>query len=376
MNRMSVMPARPRPGGRSRIANYPNPLIVNLVAHRTVGQRQMSTPSTSSLSNGISMAITLLIPAPLAERCYLIEGLMWVALHRFPLSSSTPGASWDNRVEEERIAGAAPFLPNDLTVTDEECVKADLPQNPAYEALREGKEYDDRYVVADMLAGGGLPEDYEQSLREAAAFHERQAAWDLEFEAFLAEPKAKLLSALQQGQVMGSGIEVRSGILGGLTDLKDFRWPGVPSPPGLESIWRYYPMMPPWRPITSGFWSAGQVHWNGCWAESADTAHCLIVLWTEDLLRVFPPPPPEKVSNVVKLAVTLALVDTTIGRRRGRRPYDWLSFHQEVARCIRANRLPQKMESLISQMSAWCLAAWGKSPARSTMAQQLSRYYE
>jgi len=31
----------------------------------------------------------------MADRCYLIEALMWVALHRFPLSSRAPGASWD-----------------------------------------------------------------------------------------------------------------------------------------------------------------------------------------------------------------------------------------------------------------------------------------
>jgi len=321
------------------------------------------------------MAVTLLIPTSMADRCYLIEALMWVALHRFPLSSRAPGASWDNRGDEQNINGAAPSLPNDLTVTDDECIRAGLPQNPAYEALREGKAYEDAEEAADSLARDGLSESYEQYLREAAAFHQVKAAWDSIFEKFLAEPKARLLSALRRGEIIASGAKVAPRTLGRLLNLEDFRWPDLPPIPGLEDIGPS-PGLPWWQIIKPDFWCSAQVHWDGCWAESTDTAYCLIVMELEDLLMFFPPPQPEKFAAVVKIAGTLALVDRAPTRRRGRPPFNWPEFHQEAVSYIQRNGLPPKQEAFISYMSDRCLTLWGKTRKRSSIATQLSRYYQ
>jgi hypothetical protein len=314
------------------------------------------------------MAVTLLVPTLMADRCYLIEALMWVALQRFPLSSPPREGTWDGRVEEQNITGAAPFLPYDLTVTDEECAWVGLPKNPAYEALREGKEYEDEHLVADVLADGRLSEHY-RYWNEAAAFHQQKAAWDEKFEEFLAEPKAKLRSALQQGRVVAAGKKVGSGTVSRLADLKKFRWPG------LQGMSDYYPSMPPWLWIEPGFWNSAIIEWEGCWAESTHTAHCLIVIEMEELLEYFPPPQPEKVSAVVKIAGTLALVDNTPARRRGRPPFNWPDIHQEAMSYIREHGLPPKQDAFVALMIDRSSILWGKAPGRSAMATQLSRYY-
>jgi hypothetical protein len=250
----------------------------------------------ASLSKDRCVRVTLLIPTSLPDRCYLIEALMWVALNRFPVSSRiTPGTSWDDREEERCIQGAAPFLPYDSTVTDDECSRVGLPPNPAYTALKESRVYYEPNDLRALLAHGGLPDRtrswFEHRLPETIAYHERKAAWDMRFEEYLADPKAKLLRALHEGAVDAFGIKIGTGVLGQFTYLQALRWPNRPWPadvdPDIAQTLTPFRDIPPWEPIPPEMWTPEAVRWEGCWAENAETAYCLILVETESCSNSF-----------------------------------------------------------------------------------------
>jgi hypothetical protein len=80
--------------------------------------------------SGCLMPFTVLVPHALAERCYLSEALLWVALSRFPLAYILENGV-DAREEPKLIEGAEPSHPYSETITDEECTRVGLPPNPS-----------------------------------------------------------------------------------------------------------------------------------------------------------------------------------------------------------------------------------------------------
>jgi hypothetical protein len=298
------------------------------------------------------MPITLLIPTSLPQRCYLIEALMWVALNRFPLSANTMGYQSDDREvygdidEEGFVTGAEPLLPHETFVTAAESARANLPICPYYERLK-------------AVENQEVPADRDSSWYEV---DRRQAIWERQFAEFLQTPKAKLLSALYEGRVNADGIEIASGVLRKATDLPDFRWNGRR------------------RPIPSGFWKPKSIDWDNCWAETVDTAYCLILVDTESVLEAFPGPPPEPFVGAVTIAGSLALQDqvqrVSTAPRLGRRPYPWQEIKAEVERRKRSGHLPPKLDSLVYDMTYWCSERFGRSPGKSTLAAKLGDFYD
>jgi hypothetical protein len=69
----------------------------------------------------------------MAERCYLSEALLYVALGRLPLSSPTEDYI-DARVDYEyhRDEEIKPFLPGGSDLTETECEAAGLKPNPEF----------------------------------------------------------------------------------------------------------------------------------------------------------------------------------------------------------------------------------------------------
>jgi hypothetical protein len=246
-----------------------------------------------------------------------------------------------------------------------------------------------RRIIADPGIDQRLREALERALPEALDFEEQKARWNAQFEIFIAAHRASLLHALRQGSLQAFGKKLQPELLQGFADdLEYFQWPDKPPPPAyVQDMFRDRPgfldrewNVPAWEPIPAEFWSEAKVRWEDFWAASADIAYCLILVEVERLLKVFAPPQAEPYSGAVKIAGTLAYSDTSTElvtpRRRGRPPFSWREFHVEADSHIRAKGLPDKQLSFIADMQAWCLAKWGKAPKDSTIAGQLSRYYQ
>jgi hypothetical protein len=303
------------------------------------------------------MAITLLIPTPIAERCYLWEALLWVAVRRFPLSAKRryyEAIDIDDREDTDTWAiNARPRYPHGVTITDEECDRAKLPRDPEHEALKEGKEYTHPEVIKRLLTNP-FPEDgrrhFEDLLLESENFHNRKAEWDLQFNKFLVHPKAKLLGALHEGRLKAFGIALPARILLQI------------HPPAI--IWSRdspgIPVHPNWEAISPEIWTPEAVHWEYGSVEWGYTDYCLVLVDTADLMELFPPPAPEQFEGAVRIASTLALKDTTgtgdsaVQRRVGRRPYHWEVILAEAQRFVHANGLPAKQDAFVLIMCNWC----------------------
>jgi hypothetical protein len=327
------------------------------------------------------MAITLLIPTLMPERCYLIEALMWVALNRFPLGVIIPPDNEDVREDLVlgHVMGAEPFLPKDPTVTDEECAWVGLPPNPMYRALKEGKEYHDpdglrahmdRYINKDHP----LRSKWEKVLEESVPFHEEKLAWESRFEELLNGHKARLLIELQSGRIKAFGLLVDPKQIQAWSEyLRGVRWPTKQ----IENS--TIEDKPSWTRIPSEFWIPEGIRWEGCWGVLRNTAYCLILVETTGLLDAFPPPAAQPFFGAARIATTLVLKETVdYGqplRRRGKPAYDWARIFAEVERKQRTDGLPPKLEALVAEMMEWCIVEFGFSPARSTLAARLSRYY-
>jgi hypothetical protein len=68
--------------------------------------------------------------------------------------------------------------------------------------------------------------------------------------------------------------------------------------------------------------------------------------------------------------------DEPKARIKGRPPFDWDSFHVEMARIYSEKGLPAKQESLIEDMKKWCRGTWGRDVGRSTLLQRIKPYYD
>ena len=317
------------------------------------------------------MPLTVLVPHALADRCYLSEALLWVAVTRFPLGFIAENGV-DARVEPEYIEGLDSYLPFEEPVNDEECKSVGLPPNPEYEAHEAGQWHQTPEHIRKLLQYDSIDESHraelEQELQVSIAFERRCEAWDAEFNSFADFHKAKLFLSLREGRLPASGkMLARNSYSESLSHLKATDWEGW------DNV--------TWVPIPSDFWITDKIDWKESRAEGRGPARCLILVETEALLKCFPPPVAGQPGNVAKIAHNLILigddaVDTQSSARRGRPAFDWDAFHLEITRRLLANRLPKKQEALVAEMQAWCSEAWRRDVGRSTILQKVKPYYD
>jgi hypothetical protein len=317
------------------------------------------------------MPFTVLVPHAIAERCYLSEALLWVAVSRFPLGFIAENGV-DARVEPKYIEGLEPYLPFDEPVNDEECKSVGLPPNPEYEAHEAGEWHQTPENIRKLLQYDSIDESHrtelQQELQISIAFQQRCDAWDAEFNSFADLHKAKLFLFLREGRLPAFGKMLpRRSHSASLDHLGSTDWKG----------WDEVK----WEPIPPDFWISNKIDWNESRAEGKGPAWCLILVETEVLLKCFPPPAAEQPGNVVKLANDLVLmgddaVDAKSSTRRGRPAFDWDAFHLEITRRLHANGLPKKQEALVAEMQAWCGKAWRRDVGRSTILQKVKPYYD
>jgi hypothetical protein len=320
------------------------------------------------LADPLKMPITILLPYPTADRCYLREALLWTAFNRFPLQMGSEKGVDVREDREYRVEELDPYLPFYWPIDDGECARAGLPPNPEYEALVAGKSHASPEVLRDFLSKGRSDEsgefrrDLERQLSESIEFHRRQARWDDHYHAFVDAHQARLFLALLEGRLSAHGKELPRRML---------RYRDVPDD------WDDAP----WMPIPPDFWRSKKINWSNSSAEGRSTAYGLIMVDCEDLFDTFPPPKGQDFAGVMKIANSLVLStngesEPAVKPRRGRPPFDWDAFHLELARRLKKGDLPKKQEALVADMQAWCKASWSRDVGRSTILQKVKPYFD
>lgn len=301
--------------------------------------------------------MTVLTPTTVAPYCYLYEALLWVSVQRLPYSE--PGEHCDRRIETQEFESADPpfeFEPID----DDECRRCGLPLNPEYAALLDGELY---VGMTDLWQRfPDLPEAAEK-LAIGRKFEAAVAAWDKTFNDYLDWHKGRLFIALREGKVPSFG---------------------KPMPPDADNDfpasydddgWHKW-VSQAWEPIEALEWNSSRIHWEKCRLVGRSRTYSLIQVATDKLLGAFPPAP-EPAGQAIRIGDAYQIVDRPMAARdtRGRRPFDWDSFHLEMAARLRSNTLPAKQEALVAEMQAWCQQTWGRAVARSTLVQKIAPYY-
>ncbi len=78
--------------------------------------------------------LTVLIPHPMPERCYLSEAVLWVAINRIPYSFVTEN-NIEVREDYEYFDDMEPYVPDGGIITVEECEQFGLEPNPYWEEI-------------------------------------------------------------------------------------------------------------------------------------------------------------------------------------------------------------------------------------------------
>lgn len=319
------------------------------------------------------MLPTVLRPVPLAERCYLSEALLWVAVQRFPLQELPAGEGSDQRLDPEYPAGLE--SPELEPLTDAECLRAGLPPDPSYQEYLSGEYHmqpqhiremiklvDDRIADHDRWI-----EDRKAELARSIAFHRERGKWEEEFEAFTDVYRSRIYLALREERLPALGIRLpRPTIEGAFRYLESCSWPDW----GKSE----------WEPIAANFWISTNIDWDDSYSEGRPHAYCLIQIPVKELLEAFPPPGGQAAEGVVVINEEYVLTrDAPVPQftgKRGRPSYKWEDFHVEIARRAASSSIPPKQEAFILEMQTWCKKQWGKEVGRSTLLQKIKPYYD
>jgi len=91
--------------------------------------------------------LTVLIPHPIPERCYLSEAVLWVAINRIPWSLMTEN-NIESREDYDYVDDMEPYVPDPI-VSVEECEQLGLEPNPFWENIDSG--YPARAFLENLL---------------------------------------------------------------------------------------------------------------------------------------------------------------------------------------------------------------------------------
>lgn len=310
------------------------------------------------------VAVLILKPFLLSEICFLREALLWVAFQRFPVSEINPDRV-DMRFDSDIQEDYEPRIPDDGGwITTEESVRVGLPPNPEWEHLFDDDHYSYMTVtlIEELLANpshhGYDIQELKKRLPIAKAREQAQEEWDKLYEDHIEIVQARLFVALKSGQI------------------KAF---GRPYPEDDQQSWSVTEQEH--VEIPSNFWRQSQIDWDKSACDSDNGHYFHIYVPVEELFTHFPPPEASVAQSVQVIADQYILNDEDASvsvppSNRGRKSFDWPSFHAEVATRAAAGKLPNKQDSFIAEMQQWCREHWGREPARSTLLQQISPHYD
>ena len=223
------------------------------------------------------MALKILVPRRLADRCYLAEALLWVSVSRFPLADGSrvpldrsQWAEMDTRESPDHMALGVPLFLD--TLTQNECERAGLPPNPD----NERRTWSEPESTGERFSWRGEDRvQLDQELRASIALQKERETWHQLRNHFLDSYKARLFVSLWAGDLAGFGKQVpREGLSHSAPDLnkRDRSWFAEAR-----------------TPIHASFWDSTRIDWDRSFAEGNGPPHAFIVVDTYNLLRIFPP---------------------------------------------------------------------------------------
>jgi hypothetical protein len=310
--------------------------------------------------------LTVLIPHRMPERCYLSEAVLWVAINRIPCSFVTEN-NIESREDYDYFDNMEPYVPDEGIITVEECEQLGLEPNPYWEEINSSKTHASPEILHDLLLSekdNNRRQELEKELSESKDFRKRQAEWDASFKEFIDVRRNKLFLSLSEGRIGAVGKKLPQPTLEWSSDLDEWEW--------LRNS--------PWEVIPATFWISYKIDWDMSRAEGRGGAYSFIMTPTADLMREFPLPQGQAVSGVVRIGNDLVMnsgAGTVVEmQRKGRPAQNWDEFHLEVAKWVARGELPDKQDSFIEEMRAWCKTHWGRHMGRSTLLEKIKPYYD
>jgi len=312
----------------------------------------------------------ILEPQLIAEKCFLIEALLWAGVYRFPIASEGPNGV-DVRVEKEFQEDGDLSYPNaDDIISDAECKRVDLPVNPEWNylfiELKMGEDYIAEPDFYEKMLTYDFPEAKKEDLRKKLEFSRKkyalQSEWDKIYNDYIELKKAKIFVGLREGALKAYGRPI----------------------PEYDDEEGYLAVDYAHIPIPNDFWTKiDEINWDLCSCENANGHFEHILMDTSDLFNLFPIPEPDD-SKSVQIIAGQFMVDSNDKitktpkkiRNRGRKPYDWDSFHLELTRRLQYAQLPSKQEACVHSMREWCRENWGIDVGRSTVLQKVQPFYD
>lgn len=306
-------------------------------------------------------------PVPLPERCLLREALYWIAFQRLPIFE-TDHEGVDVRESREAGSGYVINLGYDFLEPDE-CKRANLPVDPRYLALEDGRPtlgasfYDDLLKRVLPEAAPTHVNELEKERDEAVKFDDEYRHWKTLFSQVIEYPASQIFVALKSGQLVARGrmlptLDVaKARALGEESDIFEINASEIPKE----------------------FWTLQGIDFEASAARNKTAHYCHVSMRTDQLLAGFPGER-QPIVGAERIGDTIVLTDGTKGRlgetRRGRPPYPWDAFHLEVTALVHSDSLPAKKEAAIQYFQSWFSKELGIRPSRAAIGEKLTPYYE
>jgi hypothetical protein len=304
-------------------------------------------------------------PVELSQRCLLGEVLLWVAFQRLPV------ARYDFDEERDvpdptKAYGLEADRPEPL-ITDEEAKRANIPPDPRFRALIEGRSpMPPSFYDGLMGEYDSEPEEKTQLLEERAAAEILQRAfddWKPHYSRAIEYAVSRIFVALRSGQLASTGRLLPGRTLDEAREAMDRDNKGVLDFPETS--------------VLPSFWRPG-IYFKASTAENGSSCYGHLACNTADVLAIFPG---ERESFVVERIGDSVIINDaeqkpTMYRRRGRPAYPWEPFHVEVAALLQRGELPAKKEAAIQHFQTWFETTLGEKPSRAAIGEKLKLYYD
>jgi len=305
-------------------------------------------------------------PVQVPERCYLGEVLLWVAFQRLPIAILVDDG--EELRETTEIGGLTIEVPY-WEISEEETKRANIPPDPTYLALIEGKStllpafYDDFLKRYDPEPDQRARLEKERA--EAESYLQECVAWRPHYERAIEYPASRIFVALKSGQLGATGRLLPGSNMDEAHAHMDREDKDVFDFPVVD--------------IPASFWSLSGMDFKSSASGNGVTYYCHVACRTADVLSLFPGER-EPVAGVERVGDSVVLNETPPKppkqSNRGRPAYPWEPFHVEVAVLLQRGELPSKKEAAIQYFQSWFHVTFGVEPSRAAIGERLKPYYD